>query len=447
MDGDPQKVDGISAAALPDAAKIQIADGHRRVRAVQKAGLDLSDEQMARLAAITAGHRESLTPIEQARHAQVLKEQFDYTNNEVADTFGRSRSWVSNRLRLLKLPDRLHANIQSGDLTARQAQALMPIFEADLSDVTFPEGNAFAPDAIIEKALDGRSSDDLRRDVKQFESWVRQLKGETQKEVREQEYEQDLELNEQADGPGQDRQDDEGSVRNASPDEPSAPEAGRAASNTGGPQRPNGNSARRDVAGARKEHDDGESREAAGSAGSVGGDGAPTTDKKTVDLIGDVAEQIAEQIDQSVPTRHLIALGLGNPSDLQKRVHNRLFQLHERSDDTVRSVLSEWLDEMGYVEVSVPGKAEIGSVVPAQVDDLLGMQDRHWKPEKAEQATIPSLLVAHRVAGEQGRTWLSTSITQVVRRRIGTVTEDDVPDEVMADVRAEVEQRLEAAAA
>jgi len=110
MGGDPQKVDGISAAALPDEAEIQIADGHRRVRAIRKAGLDtvtvrvrhLSDEQMARLAAITAGHRESLTAIEQARHARVLKQQFEYTNKEVADTFGRSRSWVWNRLRLLK---------------------------------------------------------------------------------------------------------------------------------------------------------------------------------------------------------------------------------------------------------------------------------------------------------------------------------------------------------
>lgn len=453
MGGDPQEVDGISAVALPDEAEIQIADGHRRVRAIRKAGLGtvtvrvrhLSNEQMARLAAITAGHRESLTAIEQARHARVLKEQFDYTNKEVADTFGRSRSWVSNRLRLLKLPERLHANIQDDDLSARQAQAMMPIFEADLSDVEFPEGNRFAPDAIIEKALDGRSSDDLRRDVKQFESWVRQLKGETQKEVREQQYEKDLEPTTDTDGPRSTEEDPAEDHDSHAHDHVSAPaEEDPGAAD----EKPRQADPPTD-----KEHDP--EREAPkGSTESDGltddvlttpsGDGAPAeaTEEDGHDIgdrYGDIEMAMASCEDAGFSWH----VGTKAQGGYYAHVTDHDDEVHEvEGGDTAAGTLFD-----AYMAAKEDTEA-VGPVDPDTVDQLLSADGIDmWNPDVAAEASIPSLLVAHRVAGARQETWRTRVIVEAVQEREGTVTEEDIPDETMANVEAEVGRRLETQAA
>jgi len=459
MGGDPQKVDGISAAALPDEAEIQIADGHRRVRAIRKAGLDtvtvrvrhLSDEQMARLAAITAGHRESLTAIEQARHARVLKQQFEYTNKEVADTFGRSRSWVSNRLRLLKLPERLHANIQDGDLSARQAQAMMPIFEADLSDVTFPEGNRFAPDAIIEKALDGRSSDDLRRDVKQFESWVRQLKGETQKEVREQQYEKDLESTTDT---NEDRRSGEQDLRSDDGDDSNVPQG----QDSGGSDRGRGEALSEldeDVPRDKAGPDGGERGAATGPPDRDGvdddvptepsGDGAPAeamegdSGHDIGDRYGDIEMAMASCEDAGFSWH----LGTKAQGGYYAHVTDHDDEVHEvEGGDTAAGALFDAY--MAAKEDTDP----IGPVDPDTVDQILSADGIDmWDESVAAEASIPSLLVAHRVAGARQETWRTRLIAEAVQEREGTVTEEDIPDEVMAEVEAEVERRLETHAA
>ena len=88
---------------------------------------------------------------------------------------------------------------------------------------------------------------------------------------------------------------------------------------------------------------------------------------------------------------------------------------------------------------------EIGQVNPADVDLLLSADgEEMWEPVAAEEASIASLLVAHRVAGQRQETWRTTLIAEAVEKRAGRVQRDDVPDEVLDEVEAEVERRLEA---
>lgn len=90
----------------------------------------------------------------------------------------------------------------------------------------------------------------------------------------------------------------------------------------------------------------------------------------------------------------------------------------------------------------------IGTVDPDTVDRLLSADGIDmWDETVAAEASIPSLLVAHRVAGARQETWRTRLIAEAVQEREGTVTEEDIPDETMADVEAEVERRLEAQAA
>jgi len=90
----------------------------------------------------------------------------------------------------------------------------------------------------------------------------------------------------------------------------------------------------------------------------------------------------------------------------------------------------------------------IGPVDPDTVDRLLSADGIDmWDESVADEASIPSLLVAHRVAGARQETWRTRLIAEAVQEREGTVTEEDIPDETMAEVDAEVERRLETATA
>jgi hypothetical protein len=87
---------------------------------------------------------------------------------------------------------------------------------------------------------------------------------------------------------------------------------------------------------------------------------------------------------------------------------------------------------------------EIGSVDEPEVDRLLSAEGTEmWDDQAAEEASIASLLVAHRVAGERQETWRTTLIAEAVEERVGRVDRDDVPEDVLEEVQAEVERRLE----
>jgi ParB family chromosome partitioning protein len=114
-------------------ANFEIVAGERRWRAAQKAGLhtvpvivrSLSDKEVLELAIIENVQRADLNPVEEAVGYRDLIERFGYSQEQVADIIGKSRSHVTNTLRLLKLPAEVQALLQSGALTAGHARALV----------------------------------------------------------------------------------------------------------------------------------------------------------------------------------------------------------------------------------------------------------------------------------------------------------------------------------
>lgn len=122
--------------ARPDPAQAgsyEIVAGERRWRAAQMAGVhtvpvivrELSDREMLELAIIENVQRADLNAIEEATGYRDLIDRFGYSQEQLSDIIGKSRSHVANTLRLLKLPEGVQALVQEGRLTAGHARALI----------------------------------------------------------------------------------------------------------------------------------------------------------------------------------------------------------------------------------------------------------------------------------------------------------------------------------
>jgi ParB family transcriptional regulator, chromosome partitioning protein len=113
----------------------EIVAGERRWRAAQRAGLTAvpaiirgyTDQEMLAWALIENLQREDLNPIEEAKAFQQLIEQFEFTQEQIAERIGKSRVAVTNTLRLLKLPESIAHWIQEGTISAGHARALLSI--------------------------------------------------------------------------------------------------------------------------------------------------------------------------------------------------------------------------------------------------------------------------------------------------------------------------------
>jgi ParB family chromosome partitioning protein len=111
----------------------EIVAGERRWRAAQHAGVhevpvlirDLSDGEALEIALIENIQRADLNALEEARAYQQLMDQFDYTQQQLADSVGKSRSHIANTIRLLSLPESVRRHIENGALTAGHARALV----------------------------------------------------------------------------------------------------------------------------------------------------------------------------------------------------------------------------------------------------------------------------------------------------------------------------------
>ena len=111
----------------------EIVAGERRWRAAQKAGLhtvpviarDLDDKEVLELAIIENVQRADLNSIEEASGYRELVERFDYSQEQLSEIIGKSRSHVANTLRLLKLPESVQAMVRNSELTAGHARALI----------------------------------------------------------------------------------------------------------------------------------------------------------------------------------------------------------------------------------------------------------------------------------------------------------------------------------
>ncbi|MCM1149125.1 MAG: ParB/RepB/Spo0J family partition protein [Butyricicoccus sp.] len=139
----------------------QIIAGERRWRASRLAGLDEiparvieADERKAtELALVENLQREDLNPIEEARGYKTLMDEFGMTQEEAAQSVGKSRPAVTNALRLLSLSDAVLKMTESGTLSAGHARALVPLKD--------PERQLEAAQAVTERHLSVRQTEAL----------------------------------------------------------------------------------------------------------------------------------------------------------------------------------------------------------------------------------------------------------------------------------------------
>ena len=121
-----------------DSGKYEIVAGERRWLAAQKAGLheipvtvlDLSDVESLEVAIVENIQRDDLNPVEEARGYKRLADEFNYDHESISKLMSKSRSHISNTLRLLTLPEDVISMLQEGTLTSGQARPLIGISNA-----------------------------------------------------------------------------------------------------------------------------------------------------------------------------------------------------------------------------------------------------------------------------------------------------------------------------
>lgn len=139
----------------------QIIAGERRWRASRMAGLNevpvrviTADEQRAmEMALVENLQREDLNPIEEAKGYKTLLDEYGMTQDEVAQSVGKSRPAVANAMRLLALSDAVLKLVEDGTLSAGHARALIPIEDS--------KTQLEAAQAVIEKGLSVRKTEAL----------------------------------------------------------------------------------------------------------------------------------------------------------------------------------------------------------------------------------------------------------------------------------------------
>ena len=144
--------------------KYEIIAGERRWRATQLAGLDVipavirdvSDEAAIAMALIENIQREDLNPIEEAVALQRLQQEFELTQQEVANAVGKSRSTVTNLLRLMTLEEDVRRLVEHGDLEMGHARALLALAGNDQSQ---------AGRSVVAKGLSVRQTEALVRNL------------------------------------------------------------------------------------------------------------------------------------------------------------------------------------------------------------------------------------------------------------------------------------------
>ena len=144
-----------------DSGYYQIIAGERRWRAARLAGLtevpvriiEADDRTTAELALVENLQREDLNPIEEARGYQSLIDDFGLTQEEAAKSVGKSRPAVANALRLLSLSSDVLYLVETGELSAGHARALVSLQD--------PESQLLAAKEILSKSLSVRKAEAL----------------------------------------------------------------------------------------------------------------------------------------------------------------------------------------------------------------------------------------------------------------------------------------------
>ena len=117
----------------------ELIAGERRMKASKMAGLkeipavvlDFNDADMMEVSLLENIQREDLTPIEEAQGYEQIIKKLGYTQDELAKRISKSRAYISNTLRLLKLPDKVKDMVNKGQLSYGHARALLSINDED----------------------------------------------------------------------------------------------------------------------------------------------------------------------------------------------------------------------------------------------------------------------------------------------------------------------------
>ena len=145
--------------------KYFIIAGERRYRAAQLAGLkyvpivikDSSPQQMLELALIENIQRRDLNPLEEAYAFQQLQDDFGLPQEEIADKVGLNRVTISNKMRLLKLPDPVKEVVLNETISEGHARALLGIKDE--------ESLVAATDIVVKRGLSVRQTESLVRKI------------------------------------------------------------------------------------------------------------------------------------------------------------------------------------------------------------------------------------------------------------------------------------------
>lgn len=145
----------------------ELVAGERRLRAAGLAGLtkvpaivkDYDDAKMMEIALIENIQRHDLNPIEEAQGLRRLMQEFKLTQEQTAEKVGRSRSAVTNILRLLNLPEQVQKQIINGVLTMGQAKQLLGLPK--------PEQMYEVAEAIIANGWSSRMTEEVVRKLKE----------------------------------------------------------------------------------------------------------------------------------------------------------------------------------------------------------------------------------------------------------------------------------------
>lgn len=154
-----------------DGGDYELITGERRLRAAKLAGLTrvpvivkaITDGDLLEMSIVENIQREDLNPMEEAEAYHQLMTTFDLTQDQVAMRVGKSRSAVTNFLRLRKLPEQLKASIRDGELSMGHARALL--------GAETPVQQTAAWRSVVAKGLN----------VRQTENLIKRLKAEKQK--------------------------------------------------------------------------------------------------------------------------------------------------------------------------------------------------------------------------------------------------------------------------
>ncbi len=160
--------------------QFEIVAGERRWRAAQRAGLhdvpiivlEVDDRQALELAIIENVQRTDLNALEEAGGYQALADEFKYSQDEIAKIVGKSRSHVTNTLRLTKLPEGVQVYIRSGKLSAGHARAL----------IGQPDPEALAR-AIVEQGLNVRQTEAIAQEHAELTGKIAKLRTQVGKDA------------------------------------------------------------------------------------------------------------------------------------------------------------------------------------------------------------------------------------------------------------------------